>query len=408
MIKKKLGFVGLGKLGMPCAEVLATKYKVYGYDNRKTYSKKIKILNSLKKLVYYSDIIFIALPTPHHPKYDGSTPTSHLKNKDFSYTIVKSCIKKINTFALNKKTIVLISTVLPGTVRKILSKELTKCELIYNPYLIAMGSVGWDMVNPEMIIAGNKDAIKNSQIKELFQIYKSVMKNKPRFVFGTWEEAECVKIFYNTFISAKIGLVNMILDVSEKIKHINVDVVTNALANSKQRIMSSKYMTAGMGDGGACHPRDNIALRFLASSQRLGYDLFDAIMKAREVQAKNLAKKMISIAINNKMDIYIHGEAYKPLTPYKDGSYSLLVGHYINNLYKKPIYIDPHTRLKNPKSIKGVILMAHNSNITYKENKLHHQKLYSKILDSSIVIDPWRNFKTNNKNIKVIHYGNTR
>ena len=52
--------------------------------------------------------------------------------------------------------------------------------------------------------------------------------------------------------------------------------------------------------------------------------------------------------------------------------------------------------------------MAHNSNITYKEKKIHQQKLYCKILDSSIVIDPWRNFKANNKNIKVIHYGNTR
>ena len=36
--------------------------------------------------------------------------------------------------------------------------------------------------------------------------------------FGTWDEAECIKIFYNTFISAKISLVNMIQDVSIKIR----------------------------------------------------------------------------------------------------------------------------------------------------------------------------------------------
>ena len=87
------------------------------------------------------------------------------------------------------------------------------------------------------------------------------MENDPRYVIGTWDECECIKVFYNTFISTKIGLVNMIQDVAEKQGNINVDVVTTALAKSDQRIMGPSYMKAGMGDGGACHPRDNIALR---------------------------------------------------------------------------------------------------------------------------------------------------
>ena len=46
-------------------------------------------------------------------------------------------------------------------------------------------------------------------------------------------------------------------------------------------------MKAGMGDGGACHPRDNIALRWLAKELDLGYDIFETIMTAREKQAEN-------------------------------------------------------------------------------------------------------------------------
>ena len=72
----------------------------------------------------------------------------------------------------------------------------------------------------------------------------------------------------------------MIQDVSMKIGHMNVDVVTNALKNSSKRIMGPSYMTAGFGDGGGCHPRDNIALRVLNERYNLGYDLFDSIMKA--------------------------------------------------------------------------------------------------------------------------------
>ena len=79
----------------------------------------------------------------------------------------------------------------------------------------------------------------------------SVWGDDPRYIIGTWDECECIKVFYNTFISTKLSLVNMIQDVAEKQGNINVDVVTEALAKSDQRIMGPKYMTAGMGDGGA-------------------------------------------------------------------------------------------------------------------------------------------------------------
>ena len=113
---------------------------------------------------------------------------------------------------------------------------------------------------------------------------------------GTWEEAEGIKIFYNTYISAKVGIVNMIQDFAMKIGNMNVDVVTNALANSTIRLQSPKYMTAGMGDAGACHPRDNIALRWLADEYDLGYDMFSTIMGAREIQAKNLGLFLVEQA----------------------------------------------------------------------------------------------------------------
>ena len=54
-------------------------------------------------------------------------------------------------------------------------------------------------------------------------------------------------------------------------------------------------MKLGMGDGGAC-PRDNIALRWMAENLNLGYDLFDAVMLSREVQAENMAKRLMDLA----------------------------------------------------------------------------------------------------------------
>ena len=405
----KVGFIGIGKLGLPCAETMASHYDVTGYDVYPKQSTKIKISDNLRGAVANKDMVFVAVQTPHDPIYDGSQPITHLPNKDFDYTIVKNVLKEIDAWASPDQLIVLISTVLPGTVRRELEPCITNARFIYNPYLIAMGSVEWDMVNPEMVIIGTRDGSETTDARELIDFYRPLMQNEPRYVVGTWDEAECIKIFYNTFISTKIALVNMVQDVAVKQGNINVDVVTNALAKSNIRIMSSKYMTAGMGDAGPCHPRDNIALRWLAKNLGLGYDIFDTIMGAREMQAKNLAKFLKRIQVRSNLPIYILGKAYKPDVDILDGSYSLLLGHYLNEIQAKFYYVDPLTGDRPPFSGMPVIaFLAHNRSVTYGyTGNNEEQELYVDLEPGSIVVDPWRQYQTN-QDYEVIHYGNTR
>lgn len=250
---KNVGFIGIGKLGMPCAEEIAQAgHEVYGYDVESRTSEIVNVVDSVEQAVVGTDIIFIAVPTPHDPAYDGAEPTSHLPPKDFDYSIVKDTLIEVNKHTTKNQLVVLISTVLPGTTRREFVDLIPNARFVYNPYLIAMGSVNWDMTHPEMVMIGTEDGSLTGDAHELIEFYKTIMKNNPRYEVGTWDECECMKIFYNTFISAKIGLVNMIQDVALKQGNIDVDVVTSALARSDQRIMGPKYMTAGMGDGGAC------------------------------------------------------------------------------------------------------------------------------------------------------------
>ena len=403
----KIGFIGIGKLGMPCAEAIAKKgHEVCGYDINKKSSETIEIVDTIKSVVENKDIVFIAVPTPHDPAYDGREPTAHLEPKDFNYDIVKTCLIEANKYMSKDQLLVLISTVLPGTTRREFIHLVTNTRFVYNPYLIAMGSVAWDMVNPEMVMIGTEDGKLTGDAKQLIDFYKTIMENDPRYEVGTWDECECIKVFYNTFISTKIGLVNMIQDVAVKQGNIDVDIVTNALARSTMRIMGPQYMKAGMGDGGGCHPRDNIALRFMAQELDLGYDIFDAIMNAREIQAKNLAKELVKHAKENNMSVFIHGKAYKPGVEYCDGSYSLLVGHYCRELGYTPTYIDPLTG-DDIQGCYGVVLLAHNRKVTYEYRGFEeNQNLYCKIEKGSIVVDPWRTFKS--EDCRVIYYGNTR
>jgi UDPglucose 6-dehydrogenase len=404
----KIGFLGLGKLGMDCAEVMSTQHYVEGYDISPRTSSMVTVVDTIRQAVLDKDIVFVAVPTPHQKEYDGSIPSAHLTPVDFNYDIVKQVLVEANLHMNKNQLLVLISTVLPGTTRREFVPLLSNTRFAYNPYLIAMGSVKWDMVNPEMVMIGTEDGSETGDAKMLTDFYKTIMQNDPRYIVGTWDECECIKVFYNTFISAKIGLVNMIQDVAIKQGNINVDVVTDALAKSSMRIMGPKYMTAGMGDAGACHPRDNIALRYMAQNLDLGYDLFDSIMGAREIQAKNLADCLVKESVNADLPIVIHGKAYKPNVPYTDGSYSTLVGHFCEELGKPVIYADPMTGDEITGPVKAVILLAHCAEITYDYADVEkNQKLYFEIADGSVVVDPWRRF-TSSKNVKIIHYGNTR
>ena len=371
---------------MPCAEAIAKKgFDVAGYDILPKTSNSIEIREDIEDVCRDRDIVFVATPTPHEDGYDGRTPTSHLPVKDFDYDAVKKVVSKCNKLMNRKQTLVLISTVLPGTCRRELLPMMTNTKLVYNPYLIAMGTVADDMINPEMIMLGTKNGLLpgsdceyRSTILENF--YNQCCDNYPRIEFGTFEEIESMKIFYNTFISTKVALVNMIQDVAHKTGNMNVDVVTEALAKSTMRIVSSKYMKAGMGDGGACHPRDNIALRWLARELNLGYDLFESIMTARERQAENMALEILEHGKN----IYFTSDTYKPGTNLMDGSSSLLVQHYVKKHGGQLV-----NGIDNPVE---VIVRVHESDEFTAD-------------DNTIIFDPWRSYPTADN---VVHYGKDR
>ena len=378
LYKEKIGFIGLGKLGLPCAEAIANKgFDVTGYDVEEKIHSKITIKKTIKDLVTGRDIVFVAVPTPHEDGYDGRQPTSHLPPKDFNYETVKGVLRGCNKHMGSNQTLVLISTVLPGTIRRELAEVVQGVGLIYNPYLIAMGTVARDMLNPEMIMIGSDKGTDDVKTLQLEAFYQQICENMPRIEKGTWEEVESMKIFYNTFISNKIALVNMIQDVAHKLGNMNVDRVTEALAKSTQRIVSDAYLKAGMGDGGSCHPRDNIALRWLAKDLDIGYDLFEGIMTARERQAENMAMAILAHGKN----ICFSSDSYKPGTNLVDGSYSLLVQHYVRkhggdivNGFDTPVQ---------------VVVRVHETDVITADN-------------DTIIFDPWRSYP---KADNVVYYG---
>lgn len=411
--KLNIGFVGLGKLGLPCALAIEQKgHSVCGFDvnyqiknildSKKLPYKEIfadeflknhKIdFLSLEEVVEKSDIVFVAVQTPHHILYEGITRIPGT-TCDFDYTYLKESVFAISNIVEKldeDKIVVIISTVLPGTLEtQIIPYISNRVKLCYNPFFIAMGTTVYDFYNPEFVLLGQYDKDAADIVEYFYSTIHSAPVYKTSIV-----NAELIKVSYNTFIGMKITFVNTLMEICHKLGG-NVDEVTGALSLATMRLISNKYLSGGMGDGGGCHPRDNIAMSHLAEKLNLSYDLFDKIMTAREEQTEWLSELVDEH--RGDLPVVILGKAFKPETNLSVGSPSILL---YNILKEKNIpceiydpFIDEYRDFTEP--------------ALFFIGTKHDLFSCTKFPDGSIVIDPWR-YVPQQDNVTVVSVGNPK
>lgn len=430
----KIGFVGLGKLGLPVATAMALRgADVMGNDldpARMTYGphpwiekgpdgtgdfNKVLHMNvggglrfgTLAEVVAHAGILFVAVQTPHDPRFGGERPVVDAP-VDFDYSYLVSAIRHIVSVKPNRNPLplVVISTVLPGTMRREVMPFLegTGLQLVYNPHFIAMGTTMRDFLNPEFILLGGDDS---NVVRFVRNFYSEVLGPDFEAHRMSIESAELTKVAYNTYISTKIAVANTLMEICHKTPGANVDEVTRALQSAHTRVASGMYMRGGMGDGGGCHPRDNIALGYLAKKLELAYDPFTAAMRAREDQSAWLAVLVSEAMQANDIDyVCIAGLAFKPGTNITTGSPALLLveqlksGLWIREFAMFDPYVYPGEcafplRLKR----KAVVVIGcnHSEFIGWDAGK--------DLASGSVVIDPHRIVVSSNPSVRVKHVG---
>lgn len=345
--KVTVGVVGLGKLGLPLAVTLAIEgFSVIGYDlddsrmtpdaladwelDRKgsgllldefvdTEGTELRFAG-LNALVEAADCIFVAVETPHQPLYEGVTPLPSSR-ADFDYTFLRRAVGDIVAAANQKVTIGIISTVLPGTIRREILPITQGHNLVYCPQFIAMGRTSKDFLNPEFILIGTDT--NDSVIAGVF----GALSPQAPVIQMKIESAELTKIIYNTYISTKIAISNLIQHVSDVAGADAIDVF-GAIRQGTRRITSAAYIGPGLGDGGPCHPRDNIALSWLVREAGFRTDLFTAIMNVRYEYTAWLADQFVSQA--GDRPLVLLGTSYKASIPIETGSAAVLLAHILS------------------------------------------------------------------------------
>jgi UDPglucose 6-dehydrogenase len=418
----RVGVVGLGKLGMPVALGMSLNgHDVMGYDvdpqrmNKDDFPHReigphgepsieplLKQSNlkfgSLREVIGHAEIIFVAVQTPHDPRYEGVTRLPE-ERVDFDYTYLVEAVRNLAT-EIDKngqdKIVVIISTVLPGTIRREILPVLNDhVKLCYNPFFIAMGTTIQDFLNPEFVLFGVRDKDAAEKAKQFY----TTIHDKP-FYETTLENAELIKVAYNTFITMKVCYANTLMEICHNSPGCDVDAVTGAFALATDRLLSTKYLGGGMGDGGGCHPRDNIALSWLARQMNLSYDWFENVMLCREKQTEWLAD-LIQEQHSRRgfagKTIGIYGRSFKAETNLTVGSPATLLANILKERGFAVELYDPYIDGEPcPFNSAGVYFVATN----------HRQFATSdwEFPTGSVVIDPWR-YIPRREGIDVIHVG---
>ena len=268
--------------------------------------ERLRATPSHHEAIMNSDMSFVIVPTPSDER--GA----------FSLQYAKWAFKEIGRALAKKKgyhTVVMTSTVLPGSTRygllPILDKESGKVcgrdfGLCYSPEFIALGSVIHDFLNPDFCLIGEYDDRAGNLLQAS---YTEIMENQPQCQRMSLEKAELTKVALNTFVTTKITYANMLMDLCSRMPGGDVDIVSNALGLDTR--IGRKYLTGGLGYGGPCFPRDNVALGYFARAVGSEASLAEATDRLNRSSSRKLARMICSI-IKPRATVAVLGLSYKP------------------------------------------------------------------------------------------------
>ena len=413
-----LAVIGLGKLGLPLAALLATsgnQVKAYvaldsvraAIRQRKVETNEpgltdllnkdgiqLEVVDSIAESVNGVEAVFMIVPTP-------SLPSGHFTNE-----YLLDAISKIGQAIAPSQKIVIdvVSTVMPGSCDGPIKSALEESSgrnvgdelgLCYNPEFIALGSVIHDMEKPDMHLIGQSSDWAGKIVENAL---KSIVKVQVPSRRMNLKEAELVKIAVNNYVTMKISYANMLMQGSTLLGGIDIDVVTDAIGLDSR--IGHKYLKAAAAYGGPCFPRDTRALSALFSDLGLPDSLSQATQVVNESHTEFISDQ-ISKQISEGMTVGIAGLSYKTGTTVTEESPGLALASALSNRSFRVAVWDDEGALPNSGATADSYLVCHSaedliskSDFVVVTRPLNNLSTFaSQIKDSNKpFIDLWRQF----------------
>jgi len=311
MTKQKISVVGLGFVGLSLAVTNANKnFKTIGIDNNIDKIKKISktnvdfyepnlekfLKNSLKrktlqvtndiKKILETDITFVTVGTPSK------------NNGDINLSYINIALDTIHSVLKDKKTphtLVIKSTILPTTTNKIIHpkfKKLKNVNLLVNPEFLREGNAINDLLNPHLIVIGEKEKKSSNELKKY---YKKFYNKKIDMIITDYNSSELIKYSNNVFLATKLSFINSISSLCEKIQNADIKIISKAIGKDSR--IGNEFLNVGPGFGGSCLPKDLYALVNFTKKINSQNQFFNSVKNVNDFQPK----KIMNIIKNNKI-----------------------------------------------------------------------------------------------------------
>ena len=323
----RISIFGMGYVGAVCAACMAHRgHTIVGVD---VSQQKVAMVNAGKSpivepgldellaagkaagrisattnymdAIYNTDITFLAVPTPS------------MKNGDLNLEYIEAVCREVGMALRDKPTrhtVIVRSTVLPGTVLNVVKPILEDCAqkkagvdfgLGINPEFLRESTAIRDYDEPPMTVVGAYDD-ETARLMEL--LYSDL---SAPFICKPIEIAEMIKYTCNVWHATKITFANEIGNIA---KAVGVDgrEVMEVICQDHKLNLSKYYMRPGFAFGGSCLPKDVRALNYRATQLDVDSPLISSLMPSNEAQVRNAYNL---IASQDKRKIALLGLSFK-------------------------------------------------------------------------------------------------
>ncbi|HTK03675.1 MAG TPA: hypothetical protein VL401_02800 [Alphaproteobacteria bacterium] len=260
----KVGVIGYGFVGRATGEGFATnpENQVFWFDKFKSSP------NTFDEVVEKSDFIFVCVPTPIFGDYSGMDMSIVEEVIDQIAVKISGTDKQSLAKSEFGKIIILKSTSLPGTIRKMTAKY-PNVNFVMNPEFLTQIRANQDFLNPSRTILGSDS---KDVAERVINIYKTILPETQKYIVMSPTSAELTKYMCNLVLASKVILANEFYNLAQKLDANYLEVQQGA--ESDPRIGSHLGAPGPDGDfgfGGACFPKDTIGI--LGIAKELGVDM---------------------------------------------------------------------------------------------------------------------------------------
>jgi len=239
-------------------------------------AERLQATLDLSEMLSQSEIVFIAVDTP--PTHSGDADLSRVM------TVLDELEASGDAAG---HVLVMKSTVPVGTgerVRLELDKRgLSGVGYCSNPEFLKEGVAIADFLDPDRVVVGDFRAEDGDKVAALYApLGAPVLRTSV-------PTAEMIKYASNAFLATKISFINEIANVCEEV---GADVTEVAEGMGLDARIGPKFLSAGVGFGGSCFPKDVSALKQLAGNSGYHFQLLTSVIEVNELQKRRVIGKL--------------------------------------------------------------------------------------------------------------------